>query len=377
MGIAFLLVARWSGPSKTAIVASVLGGLSVGTDVIDLGTSSWLQRELAARGEWLAELVHSVSSTKFWLSLVIAVPGVAATWALGAPAWSTLMFGWFVFTIQEQGLLAALRGSGRYGRVGLIAGMDRSVALLVMLIANALGVDPRLAFGLGLFVGAILAWMAAVASTPQRQMRWPDRITFLPIRKALPFGVSGFFSDIQLADTPVVVLVAGSRTGGLFALPARLTGPLNILATALTGVVMTEAASERGRNHPWAKLLGRLLVLVVVVYGATAAASWFLVTPVFGVAYAGARPAFVLMIAGAGIGAFNTVATTFLQARGSERFVAATVPCAMVAELLGLAAVAGTWGATGAGAVFLVTEALILCVFASRLRRAARHGSVT
>jgi O-antigen/teichoic acid export membrane protein len=163
-----------------------------------------------------------------------------------------------------------------------------------------------------------------------------------------------------------VITVVSSATGGVYALPARLVRPMNLVTVAATSVAFPRVA----RLHTVTQrqlLLGCALgsVPVAGIAGVTALAAGLLPRLV-GEEYADSVPVLRVLCLAAVVVGFGALVVTFLQARSraANRFTGRLSVAMAVVQLVGVAAAAAVGDAvTAAWVVTLVTTAGVAVLY--------------
>ena len=379
MGIAFITLARLAGPRETGLVAAFVGAFTVLTDIVDAGTSLWLQREISADRNTQSASARQVFSNKVWIASTVALIAfllIYTTQSSASLLWLPL---WFFLTAVAQTVVSIHSGLGHFRLVGGLAALDKSLALATMLVTYTVVGEPvATGFCIGLASGAAAQLAVSIALLgDKRSIGLSFRLRYADFNGHRSFAMSAVFSDLQLADTAIIAGTAGSYTAGLFAVPARLSGPLGIIPTAMARVLLTAATAANADTRLIMRRLPRLVPVLLLTYAVIGTAAWYVVVPIFGDSYKAARTATVVVCISTGLAAYNQLAATVLQAQRAERLVAFVVSFAMVLQLIGLAVVPHFFGVSGAAAVYLTMQTVIGLALYLRLRREPLHGGAT
>jgi O-antigen/teichoic acid export membrane protein len=359
MGIAFLLLARISGPRTTGEVSALFGALTVGTDVVDFGMNGWLQRALASRQNITPAYVTNIRLFKLYASLVVSAATIITIYVIHGPHWLAFLPVWFILACQQQTLVACLSGQFKFSASATAPAIDRGSTLATMLLLLAAGVTAAPAFCVALCVGSLLASTfahAAGGSIGPLRLGKP-RIAQLP--RSGGFALSSIFSDLQLGDSAVVAASVGPAIAGMFAIPARLTGPLGVLPTAISQVLLSHASRGLAEVERARRLLTWSFALFIVVYSSAGFIGYMLIVPVLGRQYSGARDAVFIFCAITAVSATNQLLSSWLQSNRKEHQVALIVSVCMVAQLTALAIVPRYGGVTGASLCFAGMQVII------------------
>ncbi|MGW4462102.1 lipopolysaccharide biosynthesis protein [Micromonospora sp. NPDC004704] len=233
------------------------------------------------------------------------------------------------------------------GLVGVLLGalLDRSAWILL------------LAQGLGMVTVAVVqcARLRMVGLVP---LDSPDRREMIDMLRH-GFRALGLTMGLALAlraDRYVLGAVAGAATVGIYSVAATLSEGPRVVPAALGQLVNREVAlggglSRVARARRTALLAAALIGLVVAVGG------WFLIVPVFGEAFADARPLLlVLLVAEVAFAPF-AVASRALLGGGWMTTAGLLGAAGSVVALILFALAIPLWGAYGAAIACILTYA--------------------
>ena len=248
----------------------------------------------------------------------------------------------------------------------------RTAALVIFVVATALGVPPILAFSLS------AAW------PPSGRPPSPRGGSGAVSSDAREVG----FSEVT-APGPTVLgerdRHTGSKSGrrggrrargatqaGLYSSGSRLMSPLRILPTSLAMILLPASAKTQKSAHALRSLL-RLAVAVVAGMSLLYAAIW-LAVPTFvdralGSAYVDATPVIRIIVAGLPLAAMCSMLNSILQGRGRSKDVAVASSSTTAACLVGIAVVSPFYGAVGAATVLTLSFVIQLGILLCPLRR--------
>ncbi len=372
----FVLMARVTGPATFGRIAVALAAAALITDVVDFGANTRLLRDFAS-GRDVGTAHRRILTTKVTVGTAIAVVWAVAVLAVGTPdAPALALLGAYVpLMLLSAGMLIPSRAAGRAGVAAAVTTVERAVALAAA--ALLLMVLPAaVAFAGGIVAGASTAALAAWMYCPAR-LRTPSwgghaeaARLYLSSRH---FGVPALLSDLRLLDTAVVAAVAGPVAAGLFAVPARVTGPLGIIATGFSTTVLQHVAARGDRPGVRGEVLrglGTMLGVVTALLLATGMAAPELIPRLLGPAYGAAVLPLQVVCAGMVLASLNQPMAQLLQAVGAESVIRTTLAIAAVLGLAAVAAGAHLGNATGAAAAFAAMQAFIAIRLALPFRKA-------
>ena len=194
----------------------------------------------------------------------------------------------------------------------------RAPVALALVWAGGRDVDLVLVWSVASAAGALLAYLTALhRQEPWARVWWPRGRG--PGRGAFDLAYWWSAVGVEVRDLDVAVLSwADAGTGALYALPARLIKPMNLVTVATASVVFPVLA--RRPRVTRAQLLagcGAGTAPVLVVAGVVALLAGELPRLV-GEEYAGAVPALRLLCVAAVITGFGGLVMTFMQTRGEQ-----------------------------------------------------------
>ncbi|MFC5286584.1 lipopolysaccharide biosynthesis protein [Actinokineospora guangxiensis] len=344
--------AAWYG---IAVAAAVL---------VDAGASTRVLRDSGGARVAPADLV-AVAVLKP-AALLAAAAVLALVWDGPLPALVAAYA-----ALRSVGLVAqsGWLGRGQDLRAAAAIVTERCVAAPVAVAASALGARPEVALCLGLVVGAAVvaataAGPVAAAARGAGRARWRSAAGYG--RRFVGAGVAGTLVPL---DVVIVVTVAGEHQAGLYAVGARLLGPLVVLVTA-AGTALLPAVAAGNPRAP------RLLRAVGATTLAALAGLWLaagvLVPLLAGAGLAEAVPAVRWHIGVTAVVAIAQLIVVRLLAAGRERLVSALLPAGVLAGLGAVAAAAALVpdAAAVAGAIGYGIAALLVTAVLAR----AAHG---
>jgi O-antigen/teichoic acid export membrane protein len=242
----------------------------------------------------------------------------------------------------------------------------RGPVVLALAVALAADLDVVWTWSLSLAAGSALAYLTGL----HRAQPWSRRL--LPGRRPpgeVRFDFGYWWTEVgaTLRDLDVAVItVVSAATGGVYALPARLVRPMNLVTVAATSVAFPRVARLDTVTQRQL-LLGCALgsVPVAGIAGVTALAAGLLPRLV-GEEYADAVPVLRVLCLAAVVVGFGALVVTFLQARSraANRFTGRLSIAMAGVQLVGAAVAAAVGDAvTAAWVVTLVTAAGVAVLY--------------
>lgn len=356
--VSIYLLARWSEVQDFGMFAAALGLAVTLQAVGDVGATTFVIRETAARG-----LNRSVAYAELLSRLmmgVIALSGVVAVACLsqaGGNRYLALlpMAGWIVADRSSDIRSAIARGLGdvRIGTINLL--LRRLAQLALFALGYWLGVQVTWAYSLSLLLGSALILAAMWRRLPQPP-RLPLRrhalgIAFLRCR---PYWLHSAATQLRNVDTAIVAGLSGPIQASYYGLGARLMTPLRMLPFTLSGVLLPHFVKRRNERKKDISMGATLSLLIALPYLIIAAAAPWAVKHL-GPDYAGATLPLQIMCVGLAGSGFISIFNTMLQAHGQARLVAriSTLITALFILLIGAGTV--VYGATGAAVGFMAS----------------------
>jgi O-antigen/teichoic acid export membrane protein len=243
----------------------------------------------------------------------------------------------------------------------------RGPVVVALAVALAADLDVVWTWSIALAAGSVLAYLAGL----RRAVPWSRRV--LPGRRPageVHFDFGFWWTEVgaTLRDLDVAVItLVSAATGGVYALPARLVRPMNLVTVAATSVAFPRIARLRTVTQRQL-LLGCLLGSVpVAATAAVTAAAAGLLPHLVGDGYADAVPVLRVLCLAAVVVGFGALVVTFLQARSraANRFTGRLSIAMAVVQLAGAAVAASVGDAvTAAWVVTLVTAAGVAILYA-------------
>lgn len=321
-GLATVLVARAVEP---AVFGELMVGVTialVGGDALDLGRSTALIRLQAQGGTATRHLAHRLIISKvLWSPLLLATLVGADLLISGRVHLSMLVF-WFYAVLYTtwQTLVTPARGAANLTAASSCATQERVVTLAVT--AATLPFLGSAALPVGLTLGA------ATVCLRLARPGWVEGETMTMrefTRSARPLAVVSLTSDAQQLDVPLVAAVAGATSGGVFAAASRLIGPLSLVTTQVSLLVLARAARV---VNPLTRRQALMIVgaLAAVYVPGLAFVSWqsdLIVRLLLGDKFAAGAGLLWILSVGVGLSVVAAPLIAWMQARGTSRVAAA------------------------------------------------------
>jgi O-antigen/teichoic acid export membrane protein len=182
------------------------------------------------------------------------------------------------------------------------------------------------------------------------------------------FAVSGIVVQLQ---PPVIAAVANTVVVGLYAMAARVIGPITLLPAAIFTVMVPELA-RRLRTGGAAELHRKFSRLSLAYAVFAIACAWpvgIIVTQIAGPQYAAALPLVAGMVVAAGLSAYTQSLAALLIAAGRPNQATASIGGGQIVALV-LLAILGAWGPIESLALApIAAEVVVLTGIAFAVRR--------
>lgn len=370
----FVVLARSAPISEFGFATAIYGICMIGSDVIDFGTSGRMVRDAAA-GSISPRFIQVIWSTRLLVG-VCAVPlWVASSIFLSLSPLQALAAGVLATTrAWAAGSYALLMKSERFGILSVTTTVERLGSLLAASTLVFAGQTAATALCAGMAFGCIVGMITATLQL-QRQDR--PLLNALPSWRYFKFGrsyaASGLVTDMALADTTIVGMIAGHTQAGLFVTGARLTGPFGLVSGALAQAVAPRAAQSY--EDPRAVRLAvrwmittATLVTSLAMAAVAASAPWVLEL-VFGSQYVDAATVVRLYCLASVIVCVTAPLSSYLQAVGRAKSVARTLAVGVAVHMLGVAFGSFVGGASTAALGYVLANVLIVAMLGRIYRR--------
>jgi O-antigen/teichoic acid export membrane protein len=225
----------------------------------------------------------------------------------------------------------------------------------------------------GVLTTAALTWFVAVRVNGRPRWKFGSRELRSRVSESLPFSISSLMMTIYLsADFVLLGAMTTTREVGQYFVAYKIPLALGALSTIWGSIFFPNAARESAqavRRQVGKATTGSLIVMIPVCVGAFVVGHPF-IELVFGRQYGPAGFLFALLMVTLLAGIVNGILGTALGARGEQPFVARTLTTGAVINAGLNVAVIPFLGAAGSAGATIVTELLMLCLLAARVRNA-------
>ncbi|UCZ91850.1 lipopolysaccharide biosynthesis protein [Gordonia sp. WA4-43] len=364
LGVFLLLLARHMTVADFGqyILAYTLG-MAVGL-IVGVGAPVQAMRVSAAGGEIAAARLY------VFHTIVVVTVFVLVAVALAISSAPAMLFAGGVFALSDtlqNYAQAHLAGVQAHTSASSLVFAQRAIPLMGCTVSAAAGQSLNAATLIAMF--ALTATIAVVApavvarraAVYQALRRFRGR----PPTKSARYwalSVSGVLSQLQVAT---FALFASALAVGYFSMATRVTGPLTLLAAAMSTVLIPEL-STRVANLPAFRSLYRRYYLITVAYcGTVMIAAWplsWLILEVVGPKYEPAQMLLVGMIVAAGLSSISqSISARYIAVGWPKTATVAIV--AGGATTLALLALIGWSGHTDAVWVVPILGQTVVLVF--------------
>ncbi|MFZ7086697.1 lipopolysaccharide biosynthesis protein [Curtobacterium sp. RRHDQ10] len=370
IAVLYLVAARVSSPAQYGVVVAAIALGQSGAGFFNFGTNELWVRDLA-RGKLDRQTFSCRLSSKLILAFLAAL-----SWAFVQYLIAPSMEWWWVgpgiafSTIFTQSLQVPLRAAAR-GHISAFSQIvDKAISGLIMGGGLALHAEVLPSLAISLIVGPLVGGCVAYLMTERG-----DRPGFVfrrlrfPWRGAKHYGAISIASGGQALDLPLLTIVAGAPAAGLYGAVNRWTQPMGLLASAFSSASVPFMARARSRREALrlAMKASWLLALAAGVCLIVAVLSPFFVETLLGGRYAGAAATLSLLAVGTIPAIANQPLSSFLQARGHDRYVGIVTLSSVAIQLVLVAVISGSFGAVGAGWAYLALQLLNLLLLVGGL----------
>jgi len=345
------ILARLLGPQQFGVLAVVLGVIIWLQAVADLGMAKLVVRERAAGNS--ADLVAGGlwinSRSTLILSIVLGLAFIG-----GGLAFDESLFLMLPLAVSAAGEknadtwlgVAIADGDTHLNSLNLVG--RRTIALTGFLTLNSLDISPMLSYSSAVAVAAITSVIFARRHVSKLEIS--ARASFAEtISTARPFWMNTLAVQLRNLDAMVVGVVANASAVGYYATASKLSGPLNMLPTSLSVVILPHAARTRRESlSSIVKIVFLAGSLVGLIYLSLVFIIPWLIPTVLGHAYIPAIVPLQIVLVGLIFAAFSSLFGAVLQGRGLPREVATIAVCATIYLMVALAVLGSIFGAVGA-----------------------------
>jgi O-antigen/teichoic acid export membrane protein len=177
-------------------------------------------------------------------------------------------------------------------------------------------------------------------------------------RKSASFGITALATQAQKLDVIIVGALAGPVAAGIFAVPARLTGPLGLLPSAFSAALFPQMSREQIDTSGLQE--GRALAAMMALVSGSLMLVYIFADPIvtltLGDQYRASVEVLRIYLVGMGLASLNQPLAVILQARHDERYVARATTFGAIAGLVFVALGAWAGDATGAASGFVALQ---------------------
>jgi O-antigen/teichoic acid export membrane protein len=373
--IATLLTASLLGVRDFGVLASLQGTAYLVGFVMDFGSSTFVEREIAA-GRGSASLLRAAIRPRLAVVAPLAVLVVAGTFAwthddLGETALSCV-FVTAALAINTSALTnGVLQGQLRFRGSALSQSMGRVLFMLGVAVLWLLAVRSLLVVGLVFALGelTIAATQARLLSGNLHFEHTDRSSTKRSAREALPYWLNTVFNLIyNRADVAVVALLAGANQAGLYAPASSIQNALSIVPSlAVTGLPNVGARVFSQGGHALLlsmfrrALVGGTLLGLVCAVAVTIGGIPF-IHLLAGSAFRDSVLPTIILSWSLPFYAAETAILSYLIAVGRPAATTWGYGAALVTALLGLGLLAPAYGSVGASVGSLLREPVALVV---------------
>ncbi|SEL64552.1 Membrane protein involved in the export of O-antigen and teichoic acid [Blastococcus sp. DSM 46786] len=371
--VSLLVLARFASVPEFALVAGFLGLAAFAQMAVDFGLSTLAIRERAADPS--SDLPAACMALHAKISIALSLLTLAVFLLLGLIAndvfLALLPLGLWIGADRSADAWAALWVADGYAsRSALSVVIRRATTLGGFATLAWLGLDAVLAFasasGLVSVAAAVIVRRAVSVRLAPRASESKTRL----VAKGRSFWVNSAVTQARNVDVALTGALVGAVEAGLFAIPARLTGPLRLVSASLATVLLPAAA--RARSSAEVTRLLRISAVawlaLSVLYVGCAAVVPAVLPVVLGEAYSGAVVPLQVTLVGLAAASAASLLNALLQGLGRQRAVAltSTATTGFYIAFVGAGAIVnGAIGAAVGGAVAYLVQACLLVSYMS------------
>lgn len=369
--VALVLLARLALPDDFGFFSSVAAAIVIAQAMTDLGLAKLILREHSARVDHA--LVSAALRTNSRLSALLALLLIIMLLGAGLTADSR-----FLYLLPLAVAAAAEKNADTFLSIALANQqasvnttniiLRRTLSLLVFVSATSLGLDPLFAFSAGEMLAALVSAVLArryASSRVQPATSVPFRLVF---RAGLPFWLNSMAVQARNFDVLMTSAVSGTTQAGFYASATRLTGPLQLVASAAATVLLPFATRSTARlRMVHASLV--FLAVTSIAYVSLALLVPYVVPLVLGDAYVPSILVIQIVLIGLPFASLAALLTSALQGWGLARMAAVVAIGFTIVCLAGVFSGASLNGAVGASiglTIAYVLQAIAIVLLALR-----------
>lgn len=365
----FFCVARKLGPELFGLYALLFALMETLALVSGEGFTDYLTREVAKNCELGRELYAKVIQLRCLYVVVLFVPALAflyaAKYSVDVAANASLLFLVLVSRAPLGAGQGVLRAAQRFGLLLWLEVIQGSV----LLAAGAF-----LLIGTPGLRSAVLADVASAVATGfasvlmVRSLRQPKHRFVVPWRQVLrqtsTFNIYPVIGNIyDRIDVVLLALLVGNVAAGIYAIPYRALGALQLLPFAFTSAVLpsiSAIAPNRDDRRLCSHMVGSFYSLALIPVLAVTLVARPLILAVLGSSYAESAPVLRMLIWAIIPMFVNYGLNIFLLARSQEKmFLWTTAICAVVNVTANVILIP-RFSYYAAAAVTILTEVILL-----------------
>jgi O-antigen/teichoic acid export membrane protein len=365
--VALVLLARLALPDDFGFFSSVAAAIVIAQAMTDLGLAKLILREHSARVDHA--LVSAALRTNSRLSALLALLLTIMLLGAGLTADSR-----FFYLLPLAVAAAAEKNADTFLSIALAnqqASVNttniivrRTLSLLVFVSATSLGLDPLFAFSAGEMLAALVSAVLARRYASSRV----QPATSVPFRAGLPFWLNSMAVQARNFDVLMTSAVSGTTQAGFYASATRLTGPLQLVASAAATVLLPFATRSTARlRMVHASLV--FLAVTSIAYISLALLVPYVVPLVLGDAYVPSILVIQIVLIGLPFASLTALLTSALQGWGLARMAAVVAIGFTIVCLAGVFSGASLNGAVGASiglTIAYVLQAIAIVLLALR-----------
>jgi O-antigen/teichoic acid export membrane protein len=253
--------------------------------------------------------------------------------------------------------------------------LRRGGALLFLLLAAFLNINPLLGFTSGLAASSVLsAYLVVRRNKPTVSTERTCRAREL-IGLARPYWINSLGTQARNLDALVVAMILNPVSAGYYGAASRLTTPLRIIPTSFASVLMPAASRSSLENkRSLIKVTAKMAGFTSLLYLALAVLLPFVVPVLLGNEFDEAIPVIQIVCGGLVFAAVASQFNALMQGWGYVRAVASISSATTVICLGGIALLSPILGVNGAGLALAFSYAIQVLVQVTYMYSLSRRG---
>ncbi len=371
-----LVLARGLGGEHFGVYAFVVTYMFIFSFLVDLGFERMVTREIARTPERTGRLIGTGIIIRSMLSVTAAVAAIAVAWCLRLPSstrWCIVVAALNLPLSVESFVRAFFQARYEMHRAYMLSLPGTLAFLLLAATTMWMGRSLVWVFGAALAAGVFSVSLMFWIAIPQMHVVWrPDwRLARSLWRQAWELGAVLFIWLITLRiDQLLLYWLRSASDVGQYAVAVKITEALSMISestmvTVFPLLASTERTAQQRFQRIYQVTVRYLVALVLPIALVATVERELIMRALFGAAYVAGADALAILAWGMVFSYIAAVYVSLIIVRGQQPLLALVSAVSLVANVALNLLWIPRWGATGAAAAMLATNAgsfLLLCV---------------